>query len=96
MANSFEKQSPGNEWRYKSATKESRSDSRDQICLHVGFHYIAKRPLCHAGIDKFTFTVDCQKDKPGSAACLTELLSGLDTAQHRHCYVCYDHIGIET
>jgi hypothetical protein len=96
MANSFEKQSPGNQWRYKSATKESRFDSGDQICLHVGFHYIAIRPLCHAGIDKFPFIVDCQKDKPGSGACFAELLSGLDTAQYRHCYVCYDHIGGET
>jgi hypothetical protein len=96
MANSFERQSPRNQWRYESATKKSRFDSRDQICLHVGFHYIAIRPLCHAGIDKFPFIVDRQKDKPGSGACFAELLSGLDTAQYRHCYVCYDHIGSET
>ena len=74
-------------------TKESRINSKDQIGLHVGFHYIAQPPLRHAGIDEFTFIVDCQKDKPSSGACFAELLSGLDTAQYRHCYVCYDHIG---
>ena len=76
-------------------TEESRFDSRDQICLHVGFHYIAQCPLCHAGLDKLNFAVDRQKDKPDFRASFAEFLSGLDTPQHRHGYVCYDHIGIK-
>jgi hypothetical protein len=90
------KGSTRNQWRYKGAANESPFDSRDQICLHVGFHYIAKRPLCRAGSDKFPFIVDCQKDKPGSGARFAELLSGLATTQYWHCYVCYDHIRSET
>ncbi len=50
----------------------------------------------HASIDNFMFDVNRQKHELGSAARFAELLGGLNTAQHWHCYVCYDYIGIET